>query len=142
MYKPNIYLYPESTMEIRMSVDFPQGGYITASIPEYNEEWKVTADSNSLIDGKYTYLYYESTQPDAWQKNYGWLIKSDELEDFFVPDLQELGFNDHEIDDFTEYWIFRLNQYEACLIYPQTKTNMDNLVELNITPAPDQSLRY
>ncbi|MFO7790954.1 MAG: hypothetical protein R6V32_10320, partial [Bacteroidales bacterium] len=97
---------------------------------------------NSLIDGKYTYLYYESTQPDAWQKTYGWLVTSDELDDFFVSDLQGFGFSDHEIDDFSEYWIPRLNNYEACLIYPQTEKDMDNLVELNITPSPDQLLRY
>ncbi len=140
--KPNVYLYPESTMEIRVSVDFPQGGYITESIPDYNGGWKVTADSNGLINGKYTYLYYESTQPETWQKMYGWFVKSNELEDFFVSDLQEIGFTKHEIDDFIEYWIPRLNNYAACLIYPQTEKDMDNLVELNINPAPDQLLRY
>lgn len=36
VFKPNIYIYPNESINLLVQIDFPQGGTITESIPVYN----------------------------------------------------------------------------------------------------------
>ncbi|MBW6458857.1 MAG: hypothetical protein K0B52_06835, partial [FCB group bacterium] len=38
--KPNIYLYPEKTVKLDVSLFFPHGGEVIESDPQYPEDWK------------------------------------------------------------------------------------------------------
>lgn len=141
VYKPNIYIYPNKQIELSVKISFPLGGRIVKSIPEYGEGWNINVDTNGLIDGTYTYLFYESTQPDIWQKQYGWIIKNNELESFFRKNMEAYGFKDAEIDDFIDYWIPRLNDYAFYSIRPQTKILINDVISLTISMEPDNLLR-
>ncbi|MCK5807677.1 hypothetical protein KAH37_01695, partial [bacterium] len=61
--KPNIYLYPESTIDLFVSIAFPQGGHVTASDPGYGNGWDVTVDPDGTIDNYHTFLFYEALVP-------------------------------------------------------------------------------
>ncbi len=89
VYKPNIYIYPEENMNLEVYLDFPQGGRVIASIPEIGNYWDVFVDTTGTIDNSYRYLFYESVQPDEWQRNEGWLVEQNDLESFFMV-LREL----------------------------------------------------
>lgn len=141
LYKPNIYIYPKEQIDLSVKLSFPMGGKIIKSIPEYGTGWNVTVDTNGLIDNTYSYLFYESTQPDIWQRKYGWIIKIHELELFFSENMNDYGFNEKEINDFIDYWIPRFDDYEFYLIYPQTKTLIDDAVQLSFSEEPDNILR-
>ena len=117
-YKPNIYLYPIEKTQLTVKLKFPKGGKVIKSIPEYRKSWNVSVASNGLINDSFTYLFYESSQPDIWQREYGWTINVDELDLFFRKNLNDYGFKAHEIDDFIDYWIPRLKEYDYYLIYP------------------------
>lgn len=80
--KPNIYLYPEKKTDIDLSISFPLGGNVYKSIPEYGNGWSVTVEPDGTIDGKYGYLFYESTHPDHYQYGKGWVVKKENLENF------------------------------------------------------------
>ena len=41
-YKPNIYLYPTEKTQLTVNFEFPKGGKVIKSIPEYDEEWNVS----------------------------------------------------------------------------------------------------
>ena len=141
VYKPNIYIYPEEEIQLDVILSFPMGGKVITSIPEYINGWSVTVDKNGIIDDIYSYLFYESLQPDIWQKSDGWLIKKSELESFFRMNMAEFGFFGQEIDDFIDYWIPRLNDHSFYAIYPQTKELIDDVIEIYFSTQPKNSLR-
>lgn len=139
--KPNMYIYPETNIQLSVTLDFPLGGEILTSLPEYGDGWSITVDTNGLIDNTYTYLFYESSQPDVWQYQQGWIIKINDLSSFFKNNMTDYGFNAREIEDFMEYWIPRLNDYPYYSICPQTKNLIDNVVAIDFSIEPDNSLR-
>src|SRR5690606_4100499 len=79
--------YPEEKTDLTLSLIFPQGGNVVASIPEYNNGWYFRVDASGLIDDYYDYLFYESHQPDVWQLKKGWVVKREDLKDFFVDNM-------------------------------------------------------
>ncbi len=141
VYKPNIYLYPQQKEQLSVQLTFPQGGKVIKSIPEYKTGWNVTVDKNGLIDNQYTYLFYESVQPNIWQNTLGWMIEKDKLKAFFEQNLSDYGFKNNEISDFTEYWIPRFSKYNYYVICPQVKKEIEQVIKLNISKKPDNVLR-
>ena len=139
--KPNIYIYPNEQIGLSVKLNFPMGGQVVTSIPKYGTGWNVKVDTSGLINNTYSFLFYESTQPDVWQRNFGWIIQTGKLELFFRQNMTEYGFNGREIDDFIEYWIPRLNDYPIYSIYPQTKNIIENVIQLNFSKQPENVLR-
>ena len=140
-YKPNIYLYPVEKTQLIVNLEFPKGGKVIKSIPEYGKGWNILVDTNGIISDSYSYLFYESSQPDIWQREYGWTIKVEELESFFKNNLINYGFIDNEIEDFIDYWIPRLKDNNYYSIYPQTKSIINKVIELKISKKPNNLLR-
>jgi len=141
VYKPNIYIYPDEKSQMTVNINFPLGGMIVKSIPEYGKGWNISVDTNGLINGKYNYLFYESKQPYVWQENEGWIIKKADLRNFFIENMNSYGFRGNEILDFTDYWIPRLSGSELYAIYPQDATIINNVIELNFSKEPVEILR-
>jgi hypothetical protein len=141
VYKPNIYIYPDVPMHLNISLDFPQGGHVVKSEPAYNSGWSVMVDTNGMIDNQYRYLFYESRQPDIWQKNKAWIIEQGKLKSFFEQNLTAYGFTSAEIADFTEYWIPRMTLKPYYAIYPQTIDIIQKVILLNASEKPINLLR-
>lgn len=139
--KPNIYIYPEQSMVLGLDIAFPHGGYISQSIPDYGSGWRISADPDGLIDGRYHYLFYESVQPDLCQYESGWVVAAQALEPFFRENMALSGFNPAEIDDFIEYWIPRLTDFPYYAVYPQYNSEMDQMTRLEFSVQPDNLLR-
>lgn len=139
--KPNIYLYPTKAEQLQVSLSFPQNGNVVASLPEYGQGWNVNVQPDGTIDSRYGYLFYESAQPDVWQKSQGWSVKTSDLKAFFEQNLAQYGFAGKEISDFTEYWIPLLTQYEYFSIFPQNKQTVASVISLNISHTPDNIQR-
>lgn len=138
--KPNIYLYPEQTIELDVTLGFPMGGFVTTSIPEYGDGWHVTVDPDGTIDGEYGYLFYESQNPDVFQYSKGWTVKNENLDTFFRHNMTLYGFKGQEIYDFIEWWIPRLDG--ACYdIFPQTSKEINPVVTLDFSIEPDSLQR-
>jgi len=140
-YKPNIYIYPEEKSQLTINLNFPMGGMIVKSIPEYGKGWNINVDTNGLINDKFNYLFYESKQPDIWQESEGWIIKRTDLTKFFNENMSGYGFRGNEILDFTDYWIPRLSGSELYAIYPQDATVINKVIEFEFSKEPDELLR-
>lgn len=138
--KPNIYLYPESSSQVSVRLEFPLGGSIIESIPEYGTGWAVGVQPDGKINGRYDYLYYEAQAPDRYQYTSGWVVHRDTLEQFFVSTMAQAGFSNREIADFIDYWqpLLISPLYE---VYPQTTRVLDGLITLRVDPAPANQLR-
>ena len=141
VYKPNIYIYPEEEIYLNVTLEFPKGGKVVISIPEYGNGWDISVDINGRINGEFDYLFYESIQPDVWQLEKGWVIKRENLKDFFIENMAEFGFVGREVQDFIDYWIPRLTASDFYAIYPQTNNLIDSVIELNTSKEPDNVLR-
>ena len=140
-YKPNIYIYPSQETKIDVQVSFPHGGKIIASEPEYMQGWSVMVEPSGRIDEQYDFLFYESRQPDRWQRTEGWVIKQSEVRSFFTENLRRYGFNEKESADFLDWWVQRLDVSPYYKVYPQTNTTIDELIQLKFSPHPERVLR-
>ena len=137
VYKPNIYIYPEETIDLCVSLSFPKGGNIITSIPQYSDGWYVSVEPSGKINGIYDFLFYESMQPNIWQKENGWVVKKGNLTKFFIDNMKTYGFNTHEIDDFIKYWIPIFTDSDFYAIYPQTKEIIERVIELDFSMQPE-----
>lgn len=135
--KPNIYIYPETAIDIFVELLFPLGGYVIKSIPEYGDGWSVNVNEFGLINNSYDFLFYEAVQPDIWQYEEGWCIKRDSLHNFFEMNMKAFNFSEKEINDFTEYWIPLFNGFKYYNIYPQTNDTINRVVVLRLSKIPD-----
>lgn len=140
--KPNLYLYPEETSEVDVLLTPAWGCEITQSIPEYGDGWHVTVEPSGLIDGQYTYLFYESEIPRRFPLGEGWSVPAGDLAEFFEQTLTAYGFTALETFDFVDYWTVHLPVAPYYGVYPITEaTFLDPLVSLDIQPIPDSLFR-
>jgi len=141
VHKPNIYLYPKTTCNLSVALEFPMGGSVIQSIPSYSNGWNMSVEPSGKINQQYDYLFYESKNPDAYQYDSGWIVGRDTLLSFFTNNLLFAGFSEREKDDFIEYWIPRLVDYPYYTIYPQFANEIGKTIELKISESPDNILR-
>jgi len=139
--KPNIYIYPEETMELDVNIVFPHGGHVTTSVPDYGTGWHITVEPSGVINGEFPCLFYEASVPDYGQYEAGWVVAQDQLEDFFRNNMALTGFNQKEIDDFIEYWIPRLTEYPYYAIYPQYNDELEEMIKLKFSTQPASLIR-
>ena len=140
--KPNIYIYPEENTTLDVTIDFPKGGSVIESIPEYGNVWKdLQVEPSGLINGTYNYLFYESANPDLSQYENGWVIAQEDLETFFIKNMAASGFYEQEITDFIDYWLPLLKDYPYYAIYPQYNEQLEKMIQLNFSQKPDNILR-
>jgi len=137
VYKPNIYIYPTENINLCLKIEFPLGGKVVTSIPEYKDEWCVNVQPDGLIDDQYLYLFYESSQPDIFRYNNGWCIAKENLLSFFESNMHQYNFSQQEINDFTDYWVPRLTESNYYLVYPQTNETINKAISFEFSVQPD-----
>lgn len=135
---PNLYLYPETEIDVRVQLGFPAGGHVIESDPPYRDGWDVRVRPDGIIDGAYGYLFYEANLPQEINTDAGWLLNGGDLEAELRSLLARIGFVGREIDDFVEYWVPVLEGSPWYGVYPQ---DPESLVTLEISPAPVRVLR-
>jgi hypothetical protein len=145
--KPAIYLYPNQKQLVNVKIQTK--GFLTYVDPPYDNQkgWTVEALPNgqlisqnpSLTTHNYDYLYYESKLPrDLVKKpDTGWIIKKEDLTQFFLNTVPKLGLNEKETRDFTDYWSKTLNTHPYYFIGILDQNLINSLEPLEITPKPD-----
>jgi len=137
--KPAIYLYPIEDSLINVQLDI--NGKIIQDIPPYIDGWKVFVTKEGLIENKYDYLFYEANLNKISLSKEGWVVKYDDLGNWFDINLIRMGLNEKEKMQFKEYWLINLpksNYYEIKLLEDKfLKENMG----LIISPQPDTLIR-
>ena len=142
--KPVIYLYPENPMDISIQLKIKNSKF-TCVYPKFNgeNEWKVHAKPNGDIilgDKIYPYLFWEAQSYNKQNMNKGFIVKSEDAENFLEEKLKILGLNDKESTDFITYWLPVLLRNKLSLCTFQTQEFFNNF-EMDINPKPDSLLR-
>ncbi len=145
--KPVIYLYPQHTELISVSVQ--STGQVVVSDPHYPQGgWKnvlAQPDGNLYYNNKpYTELFYETDVTTFDKPQRGIIIAKNNLKDNLNGILDQLGLQANEKEEFLSYWLPRLSQLNAPYIYfsiidKQVKDTIDNV---NISPKPDTQIEF
>lgn len=142
--KPVIYLYPEETMDVDVTVE-PRGGF-TFTEPAYNDGWSVTAKPNGQLrnkaDGKtYPYLFWEGRGGLYQAPEEFWVVEQKEVKRFLKSTLAQYGLNRQEIADFNEFWVPRMKEAEYYKIGFHGTAVMDEIAPLTVSGGPDSIFR-
>ena len=141
--KPVIYLYPEETTEVTVTLDC--AGKLTCTYPAYGEGWKVTANPDGTLvnhaDGRtYSYLFWEGEDDAEYDMSKGFVVKGGDTAAFLQEKLSGLGLAPKEYNEFIVYWLPRMQDNPYNLITFQTDAYTER-AKLQITPEPDSVLR-
>jgi hypothetical protein len=141
--KPVIYLYPTTASRVSVKVS-PVGG-MTFSEPAYNAGWTVTAQPDGrLTDASGTtwpYLFWEGRGGLYEQPKKGWVVARADVEKLLDEKLAALGLVHHEIADFKEFWLPRMQDAPYYFVTFLGNQTMDALAPLSVQPAPDTIIR-
>jgi hypothetical protein len=142
--KPVIYLYPETTTDVEVTLN-PEGGF-TYTEPVYNNGWEVTAKPNGQLvektSGKtYPYLFWEGRGGLYKSPEKGFVVAQNDVHAFLVKSLGELGLNQKESADFIEFWEPRMTGSPYYFVSFYGTKVMDELAPLTVTPKPDTVIR-
>ena len=143
--KPAINLYPTDRTEVNVKV--APKGEMTFTDPVYPADgWTVTAEPDVTITAgnkTYPYLFYEApiSEKLIQEPAKGYVVSYDELGNLFGKLLPELGLNDRETKQFSDYWLKALPQSNFYFIGLLSQDYLDGLAPLTIAPAPQSVLR-
>ncbi|MDD2656455.1 MAG: hypothetical protein PHQ18_02720 [Patescibacteria group bacterium] len=142
--KPVIYLYPQKKEKVKVVVDLKNGFSITE--PAYSNGWNVLAEPNGNLTDiesgkKYPYLFWEGGLTDYESPKEGFVIKRQDVQQFFKDKLSYIGLNEKEIYDFSDFWVRRMQEKPYYFITFTLNNEMDKLAPLEIEPKPDTIIR-
>ena len=144
-YKPIIYLYPEETTQLTVTLGKPEN--ITCSYPKYdNDGWQVIANPNGDLEdvktGRKLYaLYWEGINNNNANLKEGFVVKSEDTISFLEEKLAVLGLNERESEEFIVYWLPKLQENKYNLIRFATKEEIDEDMPLQFSKQPDTVIR-
>ena len=141
--KPVIYLYPETTTEVSVKLEYQ--GELNCTYPEYKDGWHVLAQPDGTITDietqkEYSYLFWEGLSEVKYDMNKGYVIKGSYTAEFLQSILAEMGLTPKEYNEFIVYWLPKMQENPYNLITFQTDVYTENAL-LKISPEPDSILR-
>ena len=141
-YKPVIYLYPEETTDV--SVTLTLNGDLTCTYPAYNNGWTVTASPDgTLTDANgqtYNYLYWEGETYTQYDFSKGFCVKGEDTAAFLEDALEKLGLNRREANEFIVFWLPLMEQNPYNIMSFQSDIYTDS-AKLKVVPSPDTVIR-
>ncbi len=142
--KPVIYLYPEKTTNLDVSLA-PVGGF-SYTEPSYNNGWRVIASPDGTLvnrdDGeKYPYLFWEGRGGLYSAPTKFWVVKQRDVPSFLSSTLAQLGLNAKETSDFKEFWVPRMQKAAYYKIGFYGNSVMDKIAPLMLSKSADTTIR-
>lgn len=140
--KPVVYLYPEKTTQVQVSV----GANFHRTIPAYNQGWNVKAEPNgklTAIDGTtYPYLYWSGIGKGYYPAiTTGTVVAQADVQSTLRQQLVQLGLTAQEQADFLEFWSPRMPKTPYVRLTWLGNRAMDQLAPMQISPKPDTVIR-
>lgn len=141
--KPVIYLYPETTTEVNVKLDY--AGKLTCTYPKYQNGWNVIARPDGTLNdvktGKeYSYLFWEGESKIKYDLSKGYVVKGKDTAEFLQEKLAQIGLLPKEYNEFIVYWLPEMEDNPYNLITFQNEVYTNSAV-LTVNPKPDSVLR-
>ena len=144
--KPIIYLYPERKTDISLKLNF--NGKLQTTFPNYDKSWKVEAYPDGKIFDKKSNRFYNSLFWDGelnFEQNHyvyenGFIVSRDNLTNFLIEKLEQIGLNNNETNDFVQFWLPILEKNEFNFVHFLVNEKYDAISKNEILPKPDTSI--
>ena len=145
MCKPVVYYYSKDNSPNSLTLDLKEKDYLTKLIPELdkNNTWNFNSQSGKIIveNKKYDYLYYSLVT--VWyehNKNW-WIIKWNDIVDFFEDKLTKINFNSQEKKDFIDFWKTEYEKEKYYFVSFKYKSDLDKIIPLKFSKKVDSEFR-
>ena len=122
--KPVLYLYPTTTMDLLVSLDYEGTLTYTYPTPQTQADgsitWHVTAapdgDLTDAVGRHYPSLFWEGEEPATLVQNEGFVVEADAATGFLEDKLSLLGLSDREAAEFITFWGPRIAERGRALV--------------------------
>ena len=122
--KPVLYLYPTTTMDPLVSLDYEGTLTYTYPTPQTQADgsitWHVTAapdgDLTDAVGRHYPSLFWEGEEPATLVQNEGFVVEADAATGFLEDKLSLLGLSDREAAEFITFWGPRIAERGRALV--------------------------
>ena len=148
-FKPIIYLYPEETTKVNVTLGNPK--LLTHTYPKYNENigWNVIAEptgnlkylNNDKEQNLYALYWEGNSAKDKKIEDDGFIVKGEDTIEFLEEKLALLGLNEREAEEFIVYWLPQMEDNKYNYIRFETSNEIEENMPLNISPKPDTTIR-
>lgn len=141
--KPVVYLYPTHTQSVSVQV----GAQVTKSEPLYGSKgWQnVLAEPSGQLTyngSKYPNLFWEGTGNGSYPMiDSGTVVPISKAVQTMRQQLMAQGLNATEINDFVDFWQPRLPSTSYVRLAWLSKTQINELAPLDISPRPTTTIR-
>ena len=143
--KPLVYYYSKNPEKNSLTLNLKQKDFFTKIIPEFssNNSWDFLADNGKIQvkDKKFDYLYYSLV--NFWYEHNAnwWIVKGEDIIDFFEDKLTKINFLDSEKRDFIEFWkeLYKAEKYYF-VSFKYTE-ELDKIIKLDFSKKPDKVFR-
>eukprot|EP01098_Paradermamoeba_levis_P005227 TRINITY_DN221_c0_g1_i1.p1 TRINITY_DN221_c0_g1~~TRINITY_DN221_c0_g1_i1.p1 ORF type:complete len:414 (+),score=132.29 TRINITY_DN221_c0_g1_i1:137-1378(+) len=154
--KPIVYLYPETTMDVNVTVSITDGDFTTL-YPKFHHHpdnvtgtWHVRAQPDGTLThakcGRtYNYLFWEAKRTSSLSFSPSLLrggrcVEREKVEKYLESSLTLLGLNQKERNDFIVYWLPELEKNQLNVISFATE-EYNAWSTLSVSPPPKSLLR-
>lgn len=137
MGKPNVYVYGKEGERFVLEFNFSPKSQLLSAIPSFKKKWQGVIAGDGILHQNvfYRYYYYDyEVDINLLQWERGQCVKESDLMETLNEWLEKSGFNKREIDDFNEYWSYKMPQASEFCIYPQTQEELDKVAKIETTP--------
>lgn len=138
--KPNIYLHGlKENEEVVFKINYLKDANELATAPIHSQEgWQARYQKNKLVidQTSYDYLYYDyKLDSKNLQSENGFCGDQAEVYGKMVSILNLLKFKEKEVDDFENYWAFKIPKGDFC-VFPQEHEQLQSLAQWNSSKQP------
>lgn len=145
MCKPVVYYYSNENESNILTLNLKKWDYFTKLIPELNNNSAWEFESNNwkvIVENKeYDYLYYSLVT--LWYKHNDnwWIVKWENIINFFNDKLDKINFNKKEKNDFIDFWKHEYEENKYYFVSFKYKEELDKIIPLKFTKNPENEFR-
>lgn len=143
--KPLVYYYSKNPIKNSLTLNLKKNDYFTTLIPEFNDKntWNFEANNwkISVENQKFDYLYYSMV--NVWYRHNEdwWIVKWEDIVDFFNDKLDKINFTKSEKKDFIDHWKELYKKEKYYFVSFKYNDELDKIIKLDFKKSPDKTFR-
>lgn len=143
--KPLVYYYSKNPVKNSLTLNLKSNDYFTTLIPEFNAKntWDFMAKNGKINvkNEKFDYLYYSIVNVWYTHNENWWIVKWDDIVEFFEDKLAKINFLPSEKKDFIDHWKELYKKEKYYFVSFKYNDELDKIIKLNFKNEPNKIFR-